>query len=348
VEGDEYNKMRGIEYQSISQPERISLAWIRNDSTDDTYSREISEMVSRPDLLISLEQVMNKHVITLKRNDTLGTALTVFSQGISEIVVIDESNQVLGVIRDSECYRKFSPNISELPLEYRRQSPKFQQIVALYDINTSRIKVEDLLDKTNPIKTFQSNETLSSLISDRMNIHGYYSKPRSLPILDKNHRLVGVITFREIMKYIQNDPFLAQMKSKDLQGNSTWQEIIYLLPDTALLADAELAMHQLPIDNIFCHNSNFELLGIVNRSQINKLSHHFYPDLGEKPLGNFLQSVGPPFLINSRISVSEMIRKFIDFDVDFLLYPNGGRKTSVPIFLVNPLTILRFFSLSFQ
>lgn len=305
-------------------------------------------MLSRPDLLISLEEVMNKHVITLRKNDTLGTASTVFSQGVREIIIVDDNAQVLGVIRDTECYKRFVPDIKNVPLEFRRRSSDFQKAVSLYDTNNSRVKIGDAIDITTPIKTFQNNETLSSLISDRMNIREYYSNPRSLPILDKNHRLVGVVTLNEVMKYIQNDPLLKEMKLKELQKTSNWKEIIYLLSDVNLLADAELAMYQLPIDNIFCHNSNFELLGMIDRIQINKLNHQLYPEFSEKPLREFLQSVNISSWISSKTSISEMIKMFVDFDLDFLLSSDGGKKTSIPSILVKPLTILRFFSLSFQ
>jgi IMP dehydrogenase len=113
------------------------------------------------------ESGMIKDPVTLYPDDTIGTALELMRKySVSGIPVIDKSERLVGILTNRDL--RFEPNV--------------------------KLKVSQLMTKENLV-TAPSGTTLEK--AEKI-LQKY--KIEKLPVVDKNNKLIGLITFKDIMK----------------------------------------------------------------------------------------------------------------------------------------------------
>lgn len=130
---------------------------------------------------MSLENIMNTNLITVTMDDNLSTIQHLFNNARIHHLLVVENNQLHGVISDRDLLKAVSPYLqtaSELPRDTATLNKKAHQIMT-----------------RNPI-TLQPHAGIHTAINF------FNSHPIScIPIVDKNNHPVGIISWRDILKF---------------------------------------------------------------------------------------------------------------------------------------------------
>lgn len=166
---------------------------------------------------MKVREVMRKKIYTITPNSTLGQAVEkMLKNVISGLVVIDENNNVVGIVSEKDVYRTLYPSYEEFNsspgayLDFAAQEKEIE--------SKSGILVKDFMT-TNVIKA--SADDLVMRIGSIMlakNIHRF-------PVIDNNNQLIGVVTrgdiFRQLFKkYLKSETLIKKIWQKRKKSGS--------------------------------------------------------------------------------------------------------------------------------
>ncbi|OGY46656.1 MAG: hypothetical protein A3J65_03535 [Candidatus Buchananbacteria bacterium RIFCSPHIGHO2_02_FULL_45_11b] len=162
---------------------------------------------------MKIKDVMRKKIYTVSPEATLKEAVAeLLKYEISGLIVVNEKNEVLGVVSEKDVYRTLYPTYEEF---YNNPEIYIDFDVAEKEINhKAEILVKDFMT-TNVVKVSPDEPVMKvgSLMLTR-NIHRF-------PVVDENGQLVGVVSrghiFRSLFKkYLKPEPLLKKLwlKSK--------------------------------------------------------------------------------------------------------------------------------------
>lgn len=130
---------------------------------------------------MSIENIMNTSLITIDMDDNLSTVQHLLNNARIHHLLVVENNQLLGIISDRDLLKAISPYLntaSEMPRDTATLNKKAHQIMT-----------------RNPI-TLQPHAGIHTAINF------FNSHPIScIPIVDKDNRPVGIISWRDILKF---------------------------------------------------------------------------------------------------------------------------------------------------
>ncbi len=133
---------------------------------------------------MSLKNIMNTNLITVDMDDNLRTVQHLLNNARIHHLLVVENNQLLGVISDRDLLKAISPYLetaSEMPRDTATLNKKAHQIMT-----------------RNPI-------TLQAHAGVHTAINFFNSHPIScIPIVDKDNRPVGIISWRDILKFFSH------------------------------------------------------------------------------------------------------------------------------------------------
>ncbi len=144
--------------------------------------------------------IMTKEVVTVKENDTVEVAAKILiDKNLSGLPVVDENNRIKGIITEGDLIRRIAkisgPSSIEilggvLPLESKK---KF-----IDRVNTHMgYLVKDMMTKDVITTTEDVNiEEIATLMVKE--------KIKRIPVVDDGKNMIGIISRRDIMKYLFN------------------------------------------------------------------------------------------------------------------------------------------------
>jgi len=131
---------------------------------------------------MSLEKVMSRELITLDLDDDLEKAKSLFDQHPIHHILIVNGNELLGIITDRDLYKHLSPDIGTNK-ETARDSSLLQKKVHLI-MSRDLITANKEMSLSEGVLLFHDNHI------------------SCLPIVDNNFHLIGIITWRDILKIL--------------------------------------------------------------------------------------------------------------------------------------------------
>lgn len=148
---------------------------------------------------MNIESVMTKTVVTVEMDDSLRVVKELFDNTHFHHLLVVESGKLLGVISDRDLLKALSPNIGTAT-----ETTK--------DTATLNKRAHQILTR-KPV-TLTSNAS----INDAIEIFKNYNIS-CIPIVDNNHKLVGIISWRDILKKFEPNPD-KRPKNENQQGRS--------------------------------------------------------------------------------------------------------------------------------
>jgi CBS domain-containing protein len=145
---------------------------------------------------LTAKEIMNKKVITIKKGASINELSELLVDNkISGVPVLDENGSMAGIVSEGDII------VQNSDLHFPRYFKLLDAIIYLESLNKFKMslqkhlatKVEDIM--TVKVKTVDEdtplNEIADIMLDNRVN---------RLPVMDKNNKLVGIITRADIVK----------------------------------------------------------------------------------------------------------------------------------------------------
>lgn len=144
---------------------------------------------------MKIENLMNKQLLTLSMDSPLSKAKELFENNkIHHLIITDDEDLLAGVMTDRDLYKHLSPTIGTSNETHR-------------DTSMMQKKVHQIM--TRSVVTTQAHQSLNEAVELLYDNH-----ISCLPVVDKQHKPIGIITWRDILKV------LALKYKKSLTANS--------------------------------------------------------------------------------------------------------------------------------
>ena len=136
------------------------------------------------DFSASISTIMSTNLITAKATDPTAKANEIFQENrIHHIPVIDDEGEVVGVVSKSD-FLYLLKGFTENKVDTFVRAAKLRSF-----------KMGEIMEDT--VETLPSSASIKDAISVLAQ-----NRFRSLPIVDENNKLVGIVTPNDILKYI--------------------------------------------------------------------------------------------------------------------------------------------------
>jgi acetoin utilization protein AcuB len=132
---------------------------------------------------VNIEKVMSKNVVTVNFDDTLHIVKEIFDNTHFHHLLVIESGQLYGVISDRDLLKAIHPNIGTAAETTKNTT-------------TLNKKVHQVM--TRKLVTLTGSATVYDAI-DIFNNNGL----SCIPVIDDKNRVVGIISWRDILKVIK-------------------------------------------------------------------------------------------------------------------------------------------------
>ncbi len=132
---------------------------------------------------MKIENLMNRKLITLSMDSTLRKAKELFeSNTIHHLLITDDDGLLAGVITDRDLYKHLSPTVGT--------SQETHRDTALMQKKLHQIMARNLI-------TAKTQQSLNEAV-----VLFYDNHISCLPVVDKNNKPIGIITWRDILKVL--------------------------------------------------------------------------------------------------------------------------------------------------
>jgi len=135
---------------------------------------------------MKLAQIMTRHLTTIGMDDTLAAIQAIFEKvGFHHLLVVSEDYEVAGIISDRDLLKEVSPYLNTASEQAR-------------DLSTLKKKAHQVMSRRlvygSPGTTVK--EAASLLMEHSISC---------LPVLDENRALVGIVTWKDILRFLLED-----------------------------------------------------------------------------------------------------------------------------------------------
>ncbi|MGC8581174.1 MAG: CBS domain-containing protein [Thermoplasmata archaeon] len=257
--------------------------------------------------MIYAKDVMTKNVITIDEDETLASAISTMTRNnIHELPVLSGKNYIGMISMDKIFKRKNLPlygKVKNFIENVPKINPKntYSEIAEMLILSGYRglpviddnNKVVGLISRSDLLKYIDSMEDISSIkisqlyvpnpraVKEDDNIlHAInYMKEleeRSLPVIDKKNRLVGVISLTDIMNVLAKEKqetkgkkdFLSNPKYFDIKISSLMTPSPITISESSTVKEASQKMVGNDISTLFIVNKNEELVAVISEYDI--------------------------------------------------------------------------------
>jgi acetoin utilization protein AcuB len=130
-----------------------------------------------------IAKLMSKSLVTLYLDDDLNKARAIFNQHrIHHILILDDDDKLAGIITDRDLFMHLSPTVGT-----NKESHK--------DVSLSQKKIHQIMARE--LVTATQTQSLHEAV---LLFHDHHIS--CLPILTKENKPIGIITWRDILKVI--------------------------------------------------------------------------------------------------------------------------------------------------
>ncbi|MBD1936525.1 CBS domain-containing protein [Microcoleus sp. FACHB-68] len=324
--------------------EKVSI-----ESQSSNLNSENKTMLKYDDLLEDVEKVISYDFCVMKASEPLINALTfLMLQNINYIIVVDQDNKFLGFVNDTLILCKFPPPDSSLPPEYKINDRNFHKKVRNYINHAKKQPIEDILGVMPFFRCFYKNRaTILGAMEELVKPYGHYIEEKIIPVLNENQNLVGVVSDKDILKFIRDEPLLINT-SVEVAFKKKFIDLFTLPPETTL-ASAYLCIEYIPREYILICDERDNLLGWINRRKVTPMAHPLYHHLIKMPIKEIMEPVTKLDLIESKQAISEVIKAFLDKGREAVVIVTKNKENhEIPLGIITPKDVLQFFYFNFQ
>lgn len=144
-----------------------------------------------------VEQLMLKDVVTIQEHDSVKALIrTMITHQIGGVPVVNSQNQLTGYVSDGDLLRAISPKQQTIYDLY--------SLISAVVVDMSKDKLSDLLNKQvsnfmkkRNLQTVDKDEDLDTVLKQLSHNH-----IKRIPIVDDQHRVIGLITRDQIIQHI--------------------------------------------------------------------------------------------------------------------------------------------------
>jgi CBS domain-containing protein len=145
---------------------------------------------------LTAKEIMNKKVITIKKDASINELSELLvNNKISGVPVLDENGSLAGIVSEGDII------VQNSDLHFPRYFKLLDAIIYLESLNKFKrslqkhlaTKVEDIM--TVKVKTVGEDTPINEIADIMLD-----SRVNRLPVMDKNNKLVGIITRTDIVK----------------------------------------------------------------------------------------------------------------------------------------------------
>jgi CBS domain-containing protein len=145
---------------------------------------------------LTAKEIMNKNVITIKKDASIKELSELLvNNKISGVPVLDENGNLAGIVSEGDII------VQNSDLHFPRYFKLLDAIIYLESLNKFKrslqkhlaTKVEDIM--TVKVKTAGEDTPINEIADIMLD-----SRVNRLPVMDKNNKLVGIITRADIVK----------------------------------------------------------------------------------------------------------------------------------------------------
>ena len=157
----------------------------------------------------------------------------------------------------------------------------------------------------------------------------------------------GVITYKEILKYLRQDSFLDGLKVEDLCSSQCFREYVPVLDPEDTLAVAKMIMDYTLIDYALVSDGNDNVVGYLSKIWVSKVVHYSNFQILNASLQELAQPLDSSLkFVSSTDSLLDVIQYLIEGRVRILV-ESEPTSCNTQVRLISPLTIVSFFLSSF-
>ncbi|TFW31097.1 CBS domain-containing protein [Duganella callida] len=133
-----------------------------------------------------VKDIMSKHVVTVGLDDTLALVKEIFDHSKFHHLLALEKGELLGVVSDRDLFKALSPNIGTNVETYK-------------DLATLNKRVHQIMSRKPRILRDDAS------VDDAIDL--FNAEPIScIPILSHDDRLVGILSWRDILRSLRSAP----------------------------------------------------------------------------------------------------------------------------------------------
>ena len=125
---------------------------------------------------------MTKKIVTVELDDTLATVKEIFDNLKFHHLLVVESGKLIGVVSDRDLLKAISPNIGTMAATDRDEATLNKKVYQVMTRKPITLRPEDPIGKA--VELFNTHRI------------------SCLPIVDREFRPVGILTWRDILKAI--------------------------------------------------------------------------------------------------------------------------------------------------
>jgi len=129
---------------------------------------------------MSVQNIMSKRVVTVEMDDKLSTVKEIFDRLHFHHVLVVEEGKLIGVVSDRDLLKALSPNLGTSTESYK-------------DLATLNKRAHQIMSR-DPITLLPEASVGEAM--DVFNTH----RISCIPIIDKENRPVGILSWRDILK----------------------------------------------------------------------------------------------------------------------------------------------------
>ncbi len=153
---------------------------------------------------MEIKEIMSPTVITVKPEDDVKKAATLIClKKISGIPVVDTDGKLIGMISEKDVLRSLFPTYQEF-FEDPEEFKVFADLRRRYG-ETTNLKVSTIYNKR--VITVQPDTPLLKALSIMLS-----KRVRRLPVIDKEGKLIGIVSQGDIHQALFNEQFLLDKK----------------------------------------------------------------------------------------------------------------------------------------
>ena len=150
---------------------------------------------------MKIQDVMNKYPVTVGKDAPISdVADLLVKYNLTAVSVVDEENKLLGIISEGDLlYKKVRPhvphyvNVLGASIYYNGIGEYNAQFKKLFASHVYELMTSDVIT-TTPDKDVE--EIVSVMLDQHL---------KNIPVVDKEYRLVGILSRRDIIKLIAKD-----------------------------------------------------------------------------------------------------------------------------------------------